>query len=123
MDHDGLENWQEYMVGTMRCWRYDDILTPWEVIPDEAYWDADGNFKPDYAKINALFGSLLMTSDNPKTYDRKKANVLNEALKLFKDGKVLFYERRKQFIYVEYEVEGVKHAFYYNTKKGVIKNG
>lgn len=74
-------------------------------------------------KINALFGSLLMTSDNPKTYDDKKAGVLSEALELFKDAKVLFYERRKKFIYVEYEMGGKKHAFYYDTKKGVIKNG
>ena len=75
------------------------------------------------AKINALFGSLLMTSDNPKTYDGKKAEVLSEALRLFRGGKVLSYERRKKFIYVEYETEGTKRAFYYNTKKGVIKNG
>ena len=74
-------------------------------------------------KINALFGSLLMTSDNPKTYDDKKAGVLSEALELFKDAKVLFYERKRKFIYVEYETGGKKHAFYYDTKKGVIKNG
>ena len=74
-------------------------------------------------KINALFGSLLMTSDNPKTYDYKKAGVLSEALELFKDAKVLFYERKRKFIYVEYEIGGKKHAFYYDTKKGVIKNG
>ena len=74
-------------------------------------------------KINALFGSLLMTSDNPKTYDDKKAGVLSEALELFKDAKVLFYERKRKFIYVEYEIGGKKHAFYYDTKKGVIKNG
>ncbi len=28
-DHDGLLNWQEYMVGAMRCWRYDDTTSPW----------------------------------------------------------------------------------------------
>ena len=75
------------------------------------------------AKINALFGSLLMTSDNPKTYDKKKSDILDETLSLFKDGKVLFYQRRKKFIYVEYEVCGKRHVFYYNTKKGIIKNG
>ena len=75
------------------------------------------------AKINALFGSLLMTSDNPKTYDKEKADILSETLKLFKDGKVLFYERKKNRIFVEYELEGKKHSFYYDTKKGVIKNG
>ena len=35
-DNDGLANWQEYMVGSMRCWRYDDTITPWEAmeVPD-----------------------------------------------------------------------------------------
>ena len=28
-DHDGLANWQEYMVGAMRCWRYDDPISNW----------------------------------------------------------------------------------------------
>ena len=28
-DSDGLLNWQEYMVGAMRCWRYDDVTSPW----------------------------------------------------------------------------------------------
>lgn len=56
-DRDGLENWQEYMAGTMRCWRYDDILTPWEIIPDELYWNAAGAFAPDYAAINARYGA------------------------------------------------------------------
>ena len=30
-DFDGLVNWQEYMVGAMRCWRYDDTLSNWFV--------------------------------------------------------------------------------------------
>ncbi len=28
-DGDGLLNWQEYMVGAMRCWRYDDTVSRW----------------------------------------------------------------------------------------------
>ena len=28
-DSDGLLNWQEYMAGSMRCWRYDDTISPW----------------------------------------------------------------------------------------------
>ena len=28
-DKDGLANWQEYMVGAMRCWRYDDTASGW----------------------------------------------------------------------------------------------
>ena len=37
-DRDGLENWQEYMTGTMRCWRYDDPFSPWSAIPKETYF-------------------------------------------------------------------------------------
>ena len=29
-DHDGLQNWQEYLVGAMRCWRYDDTISEWD---------------------------------------------------------------------------------------------
>ena len=29
-DHDGLDNFQEYLVGAMRCWRYDDPISPWD---------------------------------------------------------------------------------------------
>ena len=81
--------------------------------------------KQKYAltKINALFGSLLMTSDNPKTYDVKKAAVLEEALDLFKNGKVSEYKRKGKWIEVSFMI-GEKHkVFFYNTKKGIIKNG
>ena len=33
-DFDGLQNWQEYMAGTIRCWRYDDTVTPWGRMPE-----------------------------------------------------------------------------------------
>ena len=62
-DRDGLENWQEYMVGTMRCWRYDDVNTPLDSIPESAYWDENGNFSPDYDALNAMFGAGINTAD------------------------------------------------------------
>lgn len=75
------------------------------------------------ATINALFGSLLMTSDNPKTYDKKKTAVLSEALNLFKNGKVLGYKRVRNRIKVEYELNGKVNKFIYNAKRGVIERG
>ncbi|MBO5775004.1 MAG: hypothetical protein J6R63_03175, partial [Kiritimatiellae bacterium] len=29
-DFDGLQNWQEYLAGAMRCWRYDDTISSWD---------------------------------------------------------------------------------------------
>ena len=37
-DHDGLENWQEYLTGTMRCWRYDDPVSPLTYQPRDFYF-------------------------------------------------------------------------------------
>ena len=52
-DHDGLVNWQEYMVGSMRCFRYDDTVSQWgtafdvdlvEDLPDPNDEEAWGTF-------------------------------------------------------------------------------
>jgi len=46
-DHDGLENWQEYLVGSMRCWRYDDPISPWVPPASSDYFDENGALKPN----------------------------------------------------------------------------
>ena len=71
--------------------------------------------------INALFGSLLMTSDNPKEYDSEKSALLEDALQLFREGKVTGFETESNKISVEYELNGSKNKFTYNINKGIIE--
>ena len=72
-------------------------------------------------KINALFGSVLMTSDNIATYNDHQKEILNEALTLFEKGKVLSIVRNgKHKIDISYELEGKTYKMVYNTKKGVL---
>ena len=70
--------------------------------------------------INALFGGVLMTSDNIKEYDDEKKAILGDALKVFQNGKVLSYTTRKHMIEIAYEVDGVTNTLTYDTKKGVF---
>ncbi len=71
--------------------------------------------------INALFGSLLMTSDNPKTYGEKQESLLKNALKLFREAEPLGFETRKDRIDVKYILDGKEHTFTYNIDKGIIE--
>lgn len=73
--------------------------------------------------INSLFGSLLMTSDNPLDYDEEKKKLLDEGLERFHDAKVKSYESIKNGIKVTYTLNGKTHSFAYNVKKGEVTNG
>ena len=72
------------------------------------------------AGINALFGSMLMTSDDIGEYRKKKAAALEHALNLFYNGKVISYERQGRYILVNFELDGVPASFRYDTIKGLI---
>ena len=78
-DRDGLENWQEYITGTMRCWRYDDPFSPWTAIPESTYFTENDEgklvFDLEHAKT-----TLGCTTDNEfwfKTLVDKQSGIYN----------------------------------------------
>ncbi len=71
-------------------------------------------------KINALYGSLLMTSDDIGAYDGEKKAVLEEALDLFENASPVSQTRRGDLIDVEYSLRGERRSFTYDINRGVI---
>lgn len=71
--------------------------------------------------INALFGSLLMTSDNPKDYNESQLKMLATARNLFEKGEVKSVETLSGKIKVVYQIDGAEKSFVYNINKGTIK--
>ena len=67
-DHDGLENWQEYMTGAMRVWRYDDPNTTWDYIPFDYYFSEFGTWQPNYEALAELAGVPSIDSDDDLLY-------------------------------------------------------
>ena len=72
-------------------------------------------------KINALFGSLMMTSDDIAGYDEAKKAVLEQALDLFYEGKVLDHRREGRTIKITYELRGEEHRMIYDFNRGILK--
>ena len=73
--------------------------------------------------INALFGSVLMTSYDIATYDDEQKKVLDHALKVFKEAKVDSWTTiDKGHVEVKYHIDEEKHSFVYDVKKGVLEN-
>ena len=72
------------------------------------------------AGINALFGSLLMTSDNIGEYSDRKKAALEHALNLFYNGEVTSFRRDGRFIDIMYKLNGIPGRFRYDTVKGAI---
>ena len=58
-DNDGLLNWQEYLVGAMRCWRYDDTISSW----DSHYFDPEelGFALSSTNEFNRYFSERLLS--------------------------------------------------------------
>ena len=72
--------------------------------------------------INALFGSVLMTSDNIAGYDEKKKEILAHALDIFEHAKDKSFVKHDKYIDVKYKLHDKEHSFTYDTKKGVLTN-
>ena len=70
--------------------------------------------------INALFGSVLMTSDNIAEYGDEAKAELDEALRLWNEATVLKYSRDGARIDIEYMLDGEKKKIVYDTIRGVI---
>lgn len=79
--------------------------------------------KESLLTINALFGSVLMTSDNIAQYDEKSKALLEDKLKLFYNAEHVSFVKDGRFINLFYSLEGKTYSLRYDTKKGVLKNG
>ena len=79
--------------------------------------------KDSLLTINALFGSVLMTSDNIANYDTKTKELLENRLNLFYHASNVGFAKDGRFINIFYSLDGQSHSLRYDTKKGVLKNG
>ena len=70
--------------------------------------------------LNALFGSVLMTSDNLGQYDGKKRKLLSDALTLFNSAQVTSHSRKGNIIEITYTLNGTAQTIKYDTKRGVL---
>ncbi len=68
--------------------------------------------------INALFGSLFMTSDDGSDYDEESKALLEEAFAVFKRGRVISYERQGGVIAIECELDGIRRSIRYDFING-----
>ena len=73
--------------------------------------------------INALFGNVLMTSDNIKNYDDESKELLSYAFELSKNAKDIKYVREGIYIRLSYNINGKVINTRYNTEKGVLEDG
>ncbi|MBR7000621.1 MAG: alpha-galactosidase [Lachnospiraceae bacterium] len=71
-------------------------------------------------KMNALFGSLLMISDQVSEYDEEKKEVLEDALAIFKRARRIGFRNKGRYAVAEFELDGEKRFFAYDYRRGVL---
>ena len=74
------------------------------------------------SKLNALFGSVLFTSDNIADYDEEKKQLFDKVLNIFYNAHNRRYITKGNIIEINYELYGQKQYLVYNIKKGVFEN-
>ena len=72
--------------------------------------------------LNALFGSLLFTSDNIATYDEEKKKQFDKILNIFYNAHNRRYITKGNIIDITYELYGKPQHLIYNIKKGVFEH-
>ncbi|MBR3416894.1 MAG: alpha-galactosidase [Clostridia bacterium] len=70
--------------------------------------------------LNALFGSVMMTSDNVADYDDEKKELLADSLDLFKKDKTVTYNRLGDVITIKCGTDAGELTFRYDTERGVL---
>lgn len=70
--------------------------------------------------LNALFGNVLMTSDNLAEYDKSKRKLLSDALDLFYNAQVTNYTRKGNVIEIAYILNELSQTIKYDTKRGIL---
>ena len=121
-DMDGLENWQEYMVGAMRCWRYDDPITRWPVFAESAYFDGSGKFSPDLAAL----GCSSVDEFWYKTLVDKTSDIYNPYLVFGQASCAMYFTRIKnpwdrgygKFYMMMDNLDGEKYADFWGKAAG-----
>ena len=78
--------------------------------------------KESLLTINALFGSVLMTSDDIATYDDWAKAQLEEKLRLFKEARDVHFTKKGKFIHIFYTLDERRIRLVYNTKKGTLRH-
>lgn len=88
----------------------------------------DYDQKKSLATINALFGSVLTTSDDISTYDRlypnydkKAAAVLEQTLAIAKEAKNVSFVKKDNLIEISYELADKAHVFLFDPESGISK--
>lgn len=72
--------------------------------------------------INALFGSVLMTSDDIALYSPWAKKQLDEKLHMFQNAKDVHFVKEGKFIRIFYTLDEKPQCLVYNTQKGTLRH-